>query len=145
MKDHDLDCSDIDRFLGKPIEGARLRDPIGNVDIKRWAQAMHYPNGLHYDNAFASESRFGRLVAPQSFAVACDDGHGSAPSCVGRIPESHLLFGGDGNDRLYGEGGRDRLDGGLGTDRLIGGFGKDWFISPKTIELLDRDKNDSLI
>jgi hypothetical protein len=56
---------------------------------------MHYPNGLHYDDAFAVDSRFGRLIAPQSFAVACDDGHGSAPSCVGRIPESHLLFGGD--------------------------------------------------
>jgi hypothetical protein len=95
MTDKTLDCSDLDRHLGKPIEGARLKDPIGNLDIKRWAQAMHYPNGLHYDNAFAVESRFGRLVAPQSFAVACDDGHGSAPACVGRIPESHLLFGGD--------------------------------------------------
>jgi hypothetical protein len=95
MNDKTLDCSDLDRHLGKPIEGARLKDPLGNLDIKRWAQAMHYPNGLHYDNAFAADSRFGRLVAPQSFAVACDDGHGSAPACVGRIPESHLLFGGD--------------------------------------------------
>ena len=24
-----------------------------------------------------------------------DDGHGTAPSCVGKIPESHLLFAGD--------------------------------------------------
>lgn len=90
-----LDCSDIDRHLGKPIEGARLKDRIGTLDIKRWAQAMHYPNGLHYNNAYAAESRFGEIVAPQSFPVACDDGHGSAPACVGRIPESHLLFGGD--------------------------------------------------
>ncbi|MET0386687.1 MAG: MaoC family dehydratase N-terminal domain-containing protein [Polyangiales bacterium] len=95
MANQTLDCSDIDRHLGKPIEGARLKDPVGNLDIKRWAQAMHYPNGLHYDHAFAADSRYGRIVAPQSFAVACDDGHGSAPSCVGRIPESHLLFGGD--------------------------------------------------
>jgi N-terminal half of MaoC dehydratase len=95
MTDKTLDCSDIDRYLGKPIEGARLKDPIGNLDIKRWAHAMRYPNRLHYDNAFAVDSRYGRLIAPQSFAVACDDGHGSAPSCVGRIPESHLLFGGD--------------------------------------------------
>jgi hypothetical protein len=90
-----LDCSDIDRYLGKPIEGARLKDPIGNLDIKRWVQAMHYPNQLHYDNAYAADGIFGRLVAPQSFPVACDDGHGAAPSCVGRIPNSHLLFGGD--------------------------------------------------
>lgn len=48
MKDKTLDCSDLDRVLGKPIEGARLKDPIGNLDIKRWAQAMRYPNALHY-------------------------------------------------------------------------------------------------
>jgi hypothetical protein len=95
MTDKTLDCSDIDRYLGKPIEGARMKDPIGNLDIKRWAQAMHYPNRLHYDNAYAADSRFGKLVAPQSFSVACDDGHGAAPACVGRIPQSHLLFGGD--------------------------------------------------
>jgi acyl dehydratase len=95
MSRRELDCSDLDNYLGKPIQPARLRDPIGNLDIRRWAQAMHYPNWLHYDDEFATASRFGRIVAPQSFAVACDDGHGSAPACVGRIPDSHLIFGGD--------------------------------------------------
>jgi acyl dehydratase len=95
MNDSTLDCSDLDRYLGKPIEGARLKEPVSNTDIRRWAQAMHYPNRLHYDDEFAGESRFGRLVAPDSFAVATDDGHGSAPACVGRIPSSHLVFGGD--------------------------------------------------
>lgn len=95
MTDKTLDCSDIDRYLGKPIEPARLNEPLSNTDIRRWAQAMHYPNRVHYDAEFAAESRFGRIVAPQSFAVATDDGHGSAPACVGRIPQSHLVFGGD--------------------------------------------------
>ena len=95
MTDKTLDCSDIDRHLGKPIQPARLTEPLSNNDIRRWAQAMHYPNRLHYDAEFAAEGRYGRIVAPQSFAVATDDGHGSAPSCVGRIPNSHLLFGGD--------------------------------------------------
>jgi hypothetical protein len=95
MTDKTLDCSDIDRHLGKPIQQARLTEPLSNNDIRRWAQAMHYPNRLHYDAEFAAEGRYGRIVAPQSFAVATDDGHGSAPSCVGRIPNSHLLFGGD--------------------------------------------------
>jgi len=58
-------------------------------------QGMHYPNLLHYDHDFAAEGRHGRLVAPQSFAVATDDGHGAGPACVGRIPNSHLIFGGD--------------------------------------------------
>ena len=90
-----LDCSDIDRYLGKPIQPARLREPLANNDIRRWVQAMHYPNRLHYDDEFAAAGRFGRIVAPLSFAVATDDGHGSAPACVGRIPNSHLIFGGD--------------------------------------------------
>ena len=90
-----LDCSDIDRYLGKPIQPARLKEPLANNDIRRWVQAMHYPNRLHYDDEFAAASRFGRIVAPLSFAVATDDGHGTAPACVGRIPDSHLIFGGD--------------------------------------------------
>jgi acyl dehydratase len=95
MTNQILDCSDIDNYIGKPIQPARLREPVANNDIRRWAQAMHYPNRIHYDDEFAAEGRFSRIVAPHSFAVATDDGHGSAPACVGRIPESHLIFGGD--------------------------------------------------
>jgi N-terminal half of MaoC dehydratase len=95
VSDKTLDCSDIDQHLGKPIQPARLKVPLSDTDIRRWAQAMHYPNRLHYDDEFAAESRFGHIVAPLSFAVATDDGHGSAPACVGRIPQSHLVFGGD--------------------------------------------------
>jgi hypothetical protein len=95
MADETLDCSDIDRYLGKPIQPARLKEPLANNDIRRWVQAMHYPNRLHYEDEFAAKSRFGRIVAPQSFPVATDDGHGTAPSCIGRIPQSHMIFGGD--------------------------------------------------
>ena len=95
MNDKTLDCSDLDNYLGKPMQPARIREPLSNTDIRRWAQAMHYPNRLHYDNDFAADSRFGRIVAPQSFPIATDDGHGTAPSCIGRVPDSHMLFGGD--------------------------------------------------
>lgn len=95
MSSKTLDCSDIERYLGKPMQPGRMRDAIANNDIRRWAQGMHYPNRLHYDDDFALEGRYGRLVAPQSFPVATDDGHGAAPACVGRIPDSHLIFGGD--------------------------------------------------
>ena len=90
-----LDCSDIDQHLGKPIESSPLREPIGNNDIRRWAHAMHYANLLHFDPDYAAASRWGRIVAPQSFPIVMDDGHGTAPSCVGCIPDTHLLFGGD--------------------------------------------------
>ena len=95
MTEKTLDCSDLENYLGKPMQPARIREPLSNTDIRRWAQAMHYPNRLHYDNDFAAESRFGRIVAPISFPVATDDGHGSAPSCIGLIPNSHMIFGGD--------------------------------------------------
>lgn len=106
MNDRTLDCSDLDRHMGKPIDPARLKEPLANNDIRRWVQAMHYPNRVHYEDEFAAESRFGRIVAPQSFAVATDDGHGTAPACVGFIPDSHLIFGGDEwwfhGPRIYG-------------------------------------------
>jgi hypothetical protein len=90
-----LDTSDVDQYLGKAITSSRIREPIANNDIRRWAHAMHYPNLLHYDPTFGEESRYGKLVAMQSFACAVDDGMGTSPACVGCIPNSHLLFGGE--------------------------------------------------
>ena len=95
MNDKTLDCSDLDNYLGKPMQPGRIREPLSNTDIRRWAQAMHYPNRLHYDNDYADAGRFGSIVAPQSFPIATDDAHGTAPSCIGLIPNSHMLFGGD--------------------------------------------------
>jgi hypothetical protein len=95
MSTKPLDCSDIDQYLGKPCDSSPIREPIANNEIRRWAHAMHYPNLLHYDPKYSAGSRWGKLVAPQSFAIATDDGHGAVPACVGCIPNSHLLFGGD--------------------------------------------------
>ncbi len=90
-----IDFTDIDQYLGKPMDFSPMREPVANNDIRRWVHAMHYANLLHFDPATFQKSRWGRLVAPQSFAIATDDGHGAAPACVGCIPNSHLLFGGD--------------------------------------------------
>ncbi|MBA2607560.1 MAG: MaoC family dehydratase N-terminal domain-containing protein [Actinobacteria bacterium] len=81
--------------MGVPMEPGELKEPVATNDIRRWVQGMHYPNPLHYDEKWAVESRFGGLVAPQSFTVATDTSHGCSPAQVGKIPNSHLIFGGD--------------------------------------------------
>jgi acyl dehydratase len=78
-----------------PLGGGNLKDAIAPNDIRRWVQAMQNPNPLYYDEEFAAASRFGRLVAPQSFAVCTSDSHGAAPAIQGRIEGTHMLFGGD--------------------------------------------------
>jgi hypothetical protein len=90
-----MDTSDVDRYVGRPLGGAQLKEPVGVTDIRRWAQGMHYPNPVHYDEERAAASPFGRIVAPQSFAVCCDVGHGAGPAIAGTIPGSHMIFGGD--------------------------------------------------
>jgi acyl dehydratase len=90
-----LDTSDLDRFLGVTVSRARTAEPVSATDIRRWVQAMHHPNPLHYDDEYAAASRFGGLVAPQSFTIVCDDGHGVRPAMVGKIADSHMLFAGD--------------------------------------------------
>jgi acyl dehydratase len=90
-----LDTSDVDRWMGKPVGGGELKEPIYENDIRRFVQAQHNPNRLHYDEKFAAASVFGGLVAPQSFAVVTDISHGASAAIQGTIPGSHMLFGGD--------------------------------------------------
>lgn len=90
-----LDLSDVEHRVGKLIGGGQLWEPCAPTDIRRWVMAMDYVNPIHWDTEFARASKFGGLIAPQSMAVALDYGHGCAPACVGRIPGSHLIFGGE--------------------------------------------------
>ena len=91
----ELDLSDVDHRVGQLVGGGQLWDPCSSSDIRRWVMAMDYPNPLHWDQEFARDSKFGGLIAPQSIAVGLDYGHGVAPACVGYIPGSHLIFGGE--------------------------------------------------
>jgi hypothetical protein len=95
MGDVTLDTSDVDRWVGVPLGGGYLKEPVHVNDIRRWVQGMQNPNPIYYDDRFAAEGRFERIVAPQSFAVATDVGHGATPAIQGTIPGSHMIFGGD--------------------------------------------------
>jgi acyl dehydratase len=90
-----LDTSDVDKHVGEEVGGGQLKEPVTVTDIRRWVQAMNYPNPQHYDEAAAAKGPFGVIVAPQSFAVCCDCGHGNVPAVVGKIEGSHVIFGGD--------------------------------------------------
>ncbi|HWB65772.1 MAG TPA: MaoC family dehydratase N-terminal domain-containing protein [Mycobacteriales bacterium] len=90
-----LDTTEVDKYVGKPVGGGQLKEPVTVTDIRRWVQGMHYPNPLHYEDEYAEASTFGRIVAPQSFTICCDVGHGAVPAIVGNIPGTHMIFGGD--------------------------------------------------
>jgi acyl dehydratase len=91
----ELDLSDVDHRVGKLVGGGQLWEPCTSMDIRRWVMGMDYPNPIHWDEELARKSKFGGIIAPQTMAAAMDYGHGSQPACVGRIPGSHLLFGGE--------------------------------------------------
>ncbi|HEY2430899.1 MAG TPA: MaoC family dehydratase N-terminal domain-containing protein [Acidimicrobiales bacterium] len=90
-----LDTSDVDRHVGRPVGGGQLKEPVTVTDIRRWVQGMQYPNPIHYDDEVAAASPWRRIVAPQSFTICCDVGHGAGPAIVGSLPGSHMIFGGD--------------------------------------------------
>jgi hypothetical protein len=90
-----IDTADVDRWIGIPIGGGQLKEPISLTDVRRWAQGMQNANPLYYDEAFAAGSACGKIVAPQSFTICCDVGHGATPAIQGTIAGSHMLFGGD--------------------------------------------------
>jgi hypothetical protein len=90
-----LDTRDVDRWIGKPLGGGQLKDPVHPNDIRRWAQGMQNPNPLYFDEEWAASGRWARLVAPQSFAVCTDTSHGAGPAIQGVIPGQHMIFGGD--------------------------------------------------
>ncbi len=90
-----LDVSDVQWRVGRAVGGGQVWEPCSALDIRRWVHALDYPNPIHWNQEFAGNSRFGGIVAPQSFVVAMDYGHGCFPACTGKIPGSHLIFGGE--------------------------------------------------
>jgi hypothetical protein len=90
-----LPTADVDKFVGQLVGGGQLKEPITVTDIRRWVQAMGYPNNRYIDEDSAAKSRYGRIVAPQSFALACDAGSGIPAALVGNIPGTHTVFAGD--------------------------------------------------
>ena len=91
-----FDTGDVDRWVGVPLGGSNMKDLVHVNDIRRWAQGMQNPNPLYYDDNFARGSRFGQIVAPQSFVVCTSDsGGGVAPAVQGRIEGTHALVAGD--------------------------------------------------
>jgi hypothetical protein len=91
----ELDTTDVDHWIGKPLGGGQLKESLHLNDLRRWAQGMQNPNPLFFDEDYAAESRLGRIVAPQSFAVCTDTSHGAGPAIQGVIPGQHMIFGGD--------------------------------------------------
>lgn len=89
------DVSDLENWVGRPLGGTRVREPMTVTDVRRWVQAMENPNRLHFDEEFAELSEFGRLIAPQSFTAWWCRGQGGMSAAFGEIPGAHLSHVGD--------------------------------------------------
>jgi acyl dehydratase len=113
--------SDVDRWIGVPLSMPQPKEPFSGNDIRRYVQGMDNANPLHYDENYAAEGVFGRLVAPQSY-FGGGVGTGAKSATQGTIPGSHMLFGGD-EQWFYGPrvfpGDRLRLDGMLFDYRVV--------------------------
>ncbi len=95
LENVEFDASDVDRWIGVPLASSDMRYPVSELDIARWAQAMHNPNPLFFDADYAAASRWSRVLGPLSITVACGDGHGATPAIQGHVEGTHMLFGGD--------------------------------------------------
>jgi acyl dehydratase len=90
----ELDTTEVDKWIGVPLGGQQLKEPFGTNDVRRFVQGVANPNPLYFDEVFAAESKFGRIVCPQSY-FGGGPGTGATPAIQGTIPGTHMLFGGD--------------------------------------------------
>ena len=54
----ELDLSDVDHRVGKPIGGGQLWDPCSSSDVRRWVMAMDYPKCCRNRRFGGDYSRF---------------------------------------------------------------------------------------
>jgi hypothetical protein len=90
----ELDTTEVDKWIGVPLGGQQPKEPFGTNDVRRFVQGVFNPNPLYFDEVYAAESRFGRIVCPQSY-YGGGPGTGATPAIQGTIPGTHMLFGGD--------------------------------------------------
>jgi acyl dehydratase len=90
-----IDTSDIDRWMGQPVGGEQLREPIAVSDLRRWVQAMHNPNPMHYDADWPAVREAGGLIAPRSLVLACAIRHGVQTSVQGTFKGVNQMNAGD--------------------------------------------------
>lgn len=62
-----IDLTELSPWVGVPFGGVQFKEPFSVTDIRRWVTRTDNVNPLHWDEEWAAESRFGQIVAPQSF------------------------------------------------------------------------------
>lgn len=64
-----IDMQEFTPWIGVPFGGPQMKVPFVEQDFQRWVTHTDNYNPLHFDQEWAAESRFGQIVAPQSFTA----------------------------------------------------------------------------
>jgi acyl dehydratase len=72
-----VDLTEIKRCIGVPFGGEQVKEPFVVGDFRRWVAHTDNYNPLHWNDSWAAESRFGQIVAPQSFMAIQAIGEGT--------------------------------------------------------------------
>ncbi|RXG90920.1 FAS1-like dehydratase domain-containing protein [Bradyrhizobium vignae] len=62
-----IDMKEFEPWIGVPHGGIQMKVPFVQQDFQRWVTHTDNYNPIHFDESWAAASRFGQIVAPQSF------------------------------------------------------------------------------
>lgn len=64
-----IDMEEFLPWIGVPFGGPQMKVHFVEQDFQRWVTHTDNYNPLHFDQGWSAESRFGQIVAPQSFTA----------------------------------------------------------------------------
>jgi acyl dehydratase len=99
---HDVDAArrEAEPFLNRWGPYRLMRDPITLSDVRRFCEMVEDGNPVYWDEDFAKESRFGRLISPPQSLFAMTFGAWWTPGHVEARLAAHTVALNEGTDAV---------------------------------------------